>query len=466
MQTIYLDISNKGVYPCIHAKQSEVGRKFRAVITDGGVPYNIPNTALLSVWYSGNTDEGNYSSIGENSAFSVIGNKVDVEMVAQMLLKPGHGELCLSISNANGTETNTWNIPYEVEHKPGAGSSVPTEYYTALTEVSAQAAQNATAAESAAIRANSSRPFSLNNVVCVGDSFAAGWIPANGGTLITGWPEALEEMEKTQNPGATFRVVSNGSAGFTTDSGTVYDENGNVDDVKSNRTLVDALVQDTADMTDEERSSVETVLVVGGLNDILRGNVHVNPANMIETAKERFSNAKIVIAMNPLSCTVESEKIQEVTKISEDPRVCVLTDSCYWILGNPAWKSEDNIHPSQAGYRQIAARLFYASRGLVFDCNWQYSKIYGGNWGDLNLNILRSGNMVTFHATATIRSGYYNSVQLGAKPEWIKGTTTLTIPFENNASIALYGEHIYVNIPQHDEDITLNGVATALLSVL
>ena len=143
MQTIYLDISNKGVTPCIQAKQSEVGRKFLAVITDNGVPYNIPADSLLSVWYEGDTDAGNYSSIEEKSAFSIDGNKVTVELVAQMLLRPGNGELCLSITHGYGGETNTWNIPYCVEYKPGAGSSVPTEYYTALTEAGAEAAKHA-----------------------------------------------------------------------------------------------------------------------------------------------------------------------------------------------------------------------------------------------------------------------------------------------------------------------------------
>jgi hypothetical protein len=150
MQTIYLDISNKGVIPCIQAKQSEVGRKFLAVITDNGVPYNIASDSLLSVWYEGDTDAGNYSSIDSVSAFSIDGNKVAVELVAQMLFKPGNGELCLSITHGDGGETNTWNIPYCVEYKPGAGSSVPTEYYTALTEAGAVAAKYAGEAKEAA----------------------------------------------------------------------------------------------------------------------------------------------------------------------------------------------------------------------------------------------------------------------------------------------------------------------------
>ena len=164
MQTIYLDISNKGVIPCIQAKQSEVGRKFLAVITDNGVPYRIPGNSLLSVWYEGDTDAGNYSSIEKKSAFSIDGNKVTVELVAQMLLKPSNGELCLSVTHGDGGETNTWNIPYCVEYKPGAGSSVPTEYYTALTEAGAVAAENATVAREQAGIARDQATLAVDSV--------------------------------------------------------------------------------------------------------------------------------------------------------------------------------------------------------------------------------------------------------------------------------------------------------------
>ena len=169
MQTIYLDISNKGVYPCIHAKQGEVGRKFLAIITDMGVPYNIPFDGLISVWYSGDKDEGNYSAIGEENAFSVDGNKVAVELVEQMLSRPGNGELCLTVNRGDGSCMATWNIPYEVERVPGYCSSVPTEYYTALTEVAGEAAKHAADAKMASIvageHANAAATDAANAVV-------------------------------------------------------------------------------------------------------------------------------------------------------------------------------------------------------------------------------------------------------------------------------------------------------------
>lgn len=206
MQTIYLDISNKGTVPCINAKQSEVGRKFLAIITDGGVPYNVPNDALLSVWYEGSSDAGNYSSVDARSAFSIDGNKVTVELVAQMLFKPGKGELCLSISHADGAEINTWNIPYCVEYKPGAGSPAPTEYYTALTDAAARAAEQVGYAADAAELASEHREAAeaaaeeaanamVDAVKKTGDTMSGNL--AMGGNAITGMGAPTDSGDAT-----------------------------------------------------------------------------------------------------------------------------------------------------------------------------------------------------------------------------------------------------------------------------
>lgn len=133
MQTIYLDISNKGVIPTIYAKQGDVGRKFRIVFTNAGLPYNLEN-CLFSAWYQGDSGEGNYTQIGEDSAFVVDGNCVEVELITQMLSVPGCGELSLVLSDEN-TQIGSWNIPYICEEKPGANSEKAEAYYTAFTEV-------------------------------------------------------------------------------------------------------------------------------------------------------------------------------------------------------------------------------------------------------------------------------------------------------------------------------------------
>ena len=132
MQTIYIDISNKMVLPTIYAKQGDVGRKFEVVFTDSGVPYNIPDVAHFSVWYDGDSGSGNYTDIGSDSAFTVNGNRVVVEMIAQMLLRDGNGVLCL-VMNKNESQIGSWNIPYVCENVPGAESESAESYYTAFS---------------------------------------------------------------------------------------------------------------------------------------------------------------------------------------------------------------------------------------------------------------------------------------------------------------------------------------------
>lgn len=134
MQTIYLDISNKGVVPTVYAKQGDVGRRFLVVLTDSGIPYSPPAGSVFSVWYEGDSGEGNYTDIGEQSAFSINENAVTVEMIEQMLSVAGNGILCLTLNKADGGQIGSWNIPYVCERIPGFESEEATSYYTAFSE--------------------------------------------------------------------------------------------------------------------------------------------------------------------------------------------------------------------------------------------------------------------------------------------------------------------------------------------
>lgn len=134
MQTIYLDISNKGVYPCIYAKQSDLGRKFNCILTDSGIKYEIPEGAIFSVWYSGKSGDGNYTKIDGRNAVSVSENIITIELISQMLNNAGEGNICFRIEDQNGLEIGSWNIPYEVEFVPGFGSVESEQYYPALTQ--------------------------------------------------------------------------------------------------------------------------------------------------------------------------------------------------------------------------------------------------------------------------------------------------------------------------------------------
>ena len=143
MQTINLDISccADTPQPMLQTKQGDVGRKFKAVITDNGQTYSIPAGTGVSLWYSGTSGEGHYTHIGSKSAASVSGNTVTVELIAQMLAAPGGGTLCLVLSSKNGEQLGLWNIHYWVEAIPGADSEAAKAYYTAFSEAM-EAAQN------------------------------------------------------------------------------------------------------------------------------------------------------------------------------------------------------------------------------------------------------------------------------------------------------------------------------------
>lgn len=134
MQTIYLDISNRGVIPAIYAKQGDVGRKVEVVLTNSGLPYEPEAGSAFSAWYSGASGMGNYTDIGGKSAFAVSGNKVTVELITQMLQNAGEGILCMVLSRANGDQIGLWNIRYICEGVPGAGSEPAKDYYTAFSQ--------------------------------------------------------------------------------------------------------------------------------------------------------------------------------------------------------------------------------------------------------------------------------------------------------------------------------------------
>lgn len=138
MKKYHLDLSIKNTIPFLHTKQGDVGRKFQAILTDCGEAYEIPDGAALSVWYSGTSGEGNYSAIGEKSAFTIEGNIITVELINQMVTNPGSGSMCLMINDAGGDQLGMWNIPYVVEKLPGAESEAAQQYYTAFSEAASQ----------------------------------------------------------------------------------------------------------------------------------------------------------------------------------------------------------------------------------------------------------------------------------------------------------------------------------------
>lgn len=154
MQTFNLDLSKKGVIPLLNAKQRDVGTKIVVKITDNGKEYAIPADASFSVWFSGKSGEGNYTTINGKSAFAINGNTVTVELIYQMLNNPGEHLMCLVMNGADGSQLGLWNIPYYVEAIPGADSTAAQQYYQAFLQAQKRAETAAQVAEDAQEHAN------------------------------------------------------------------------------------------------------------------------------------------------------------------------------------------------------------------------------------------------------------------------------------------------------------------------
>lgn len=141
MQTIKIDLARRVICPVILAQQGDVGRKVKLEITDAGQAYQIPAGTNFSVWYSGVSGSGNYTQIGEKSAFEVSGNTVTVELITQMLNVPGKGDMTLVLHGADGTQLGSLQLPYWTEGLPGAGSEGAQQYYTAFQELIREATE-------------------------------------------------------------------------------------------------------------------------------------------------------------------------------------------------------------------------------------------------------------------------------------------------------------------------------------
>ncbi len=135
MQTIKLDLAKRYTLENVLAKQGDVGRHIAFSLTNEDAPYPIPSGAVFTVWYSGASGEGNYTSVGQHSAFNIVGDTVEVELITQMLVNPGSGTMCLTMHLADGTQIGLWNLCYICEPVPGADSAEAKTYFTAFSEM-------------------------------------------------------------------------------------------------------------------------------------------------------------------------------------------------------------------------------------------------------------------------------------------------------------------------------------------
>lgn len=146
MQVFKMDISERQITPTsgalsgslnggrLWAMQGDVGRKFALELTDNGENWTMPADGVLSVWYCGGAGEGNYTCIGEKSAFAVEGNTIVVELIAQMTQSPGGGMLCVLLNDGQGNQLGLVSLPYTVTPVPGIDGPQAESYYGAFAQ--------------------------------------------------------------------------------------------------------------------------------------------------------------------------------------------------------------------------------------------------------------------------------------------------------------------------------------------
>ena len=110
MQYIDLDLCNCEVTEPVFAKQGDVGRKFVARLRIGDEDFYVPEEATVSIWYDGCSGSGNYTRIGDKEAYSILENRITVELITQMVTNRGCGTLCLILSGRDGLQLGLWKL--------------------------------------------------------------------------------------------------------------------------------------------------------------------------------------------------------------------------------------------------------------------------------------------------------------------------------------------------------------------
>lgn len=306
--------------------------------------------------------------------------------------------------------------------------------------------------------------FSLDNVVCIGDSFLDGCLSggelSNYGRNLHGWGRYLEDAARAENPNAVFRYAhSEGGSGFNTAG-----EFGN--------TFMGQIMNHRQDMTDAEALAVKTVIIVGGVNDVNAGRI-ITIWDTVNAAREYFPNAKIVVAMSPIVTMIHTYNFYQLRYPTHDPRVCILTDSWRFLLADSKTRGDDGLHPTILGYQRFAAYLYYASKGMRVESCFQYQKEFSGVWGSVLVNFYKAEGTLTISVVGTINEGSVGFIEIGSRPYWMRkpgdAWHEVIVPIWSSVSgVALqFVENKFkIIMPDHTGAATINGSVCIGLDVL
>lgn len=200
-----------------------------------------------------------------------------------------------------------------------------------------------------------------SNILIIGDSYANG--VTNGTNYTTSWVEFFKQNINNNN---VIKIAENGS-GFCS-----VGENGH--------TFLSLL----RDSNIENKNDINYVIICGGINDISFNydDINNNLINTINYIKENFPNAKIYIGMisNRKDMTVDGENARFLlmNKILRIYQYACL-NGCYYLNGVEKimkykyFISDDNIHPTENGYRHLGSAI--AQSLITGNVTWNFNDL-------------------------------------------------------------------------------------------
>lgn len=188
-------------------------------------------------------------------------------------------------------------------------------------------------------------------------------------------------------------VYGNGSAGFTSEG---------ITPPYAGMTFKDMLDDISAGMSSTEKNALEYLIVGGGINDALNNHspssIHTAVNTFINTAKNNFPNAKIIIfplhTFKWLTGT-EISRYQAILDTCKNAGVMTTGDFLFWTVDDRTYDSGDHTHLNDTGYQVIANKILSWINGttnaLIENIEYELASNWSlGTW----LNIFKRDNVV------------------------------------------------------------------------
>ena len=276
---------------------------------------------------------------------------------------------------------------------------------------------------------SSKPPFKLNNFIMVGDSFAQGYAP-NGN--VPSWAYWIKEWAAARYGTVTWHMFAEGGSGFM-----VKGQNGN--------TLSEQIVNGATPMTVDERNAVETVLVMGGINDYLNKKV-IDYSTVVSACKTYFPNAHVVLMYSSVLTAAVLDYCAALRVPSSDPNVTILTDSATWLYANPTFNSGDFLHPSQAGQLMMGECIWNAHLGVANNHSYSTVEVYQGDGFNVASNYSRMGDTFNIWLKGTVTVSSSTTITIAEEdtlPIYLRnGVADVCFPIWTSAGVGLFYSNV------------------------